>query len=106
MECGGGDLRVESMPLLVQALCGTKWEQAGIVKRNSLPITPVLLEQLRRPWTPDLSNPDHVMLWAACCVGFSGFLRSREITAPEVEEFDPGQRAPDSHGYHCGRRIY
>ena len=46
MECGGGDLRVESMPLLVQALRWIKWEQAGIVKRTSLPITPVLLEQL------------------------------------------------------------
>ena len=43
IECGGKDPRVESMPLLVLALWGTKREQAGAVKRTRLPITPVIL---------------------------------------------------------------
>ena len=58
------------MLLLVLALRGTKREQAGAVKRTRLPITPIILEQLRRIWNRDSSNHDHIMLWAACCVVF------------------------------------
>ena len=67
---------MESMPLLVLALRGTRREQAGLEKRTRMPITPVILERLRRVWNQDPSNPedpsnpDHVMLWAVCCVGF------------------------------------
>ena len=88
---GGGDPRVDSMPLLELALRGSRKEQAGVPKRTRLPITPLVLESMRQVWNRDASNPDVPMFWAACCVGFFGFLRSGEITAAENGEFDPAQ---------------
>ena len=40
-------------------------------------------------WEMDRHNPDFIMLWAASCACFFGFLRSGEVTVPSMREYDP-----------------
>ena len=50
--------------------------EAGSGKRARLLVTPVILKKLQSVWERSASDPNTVMLWAACCLGFSCFLRS------------------------------
>ena len=53
-----------------------------------LPIMPQILGQLGQVW-----DVDNIMLWAACCMCFYGFLRSG---VPSAKDYDPEQHL--SHG--------
>ena len=85
---GGGDPGIGSMPQLELSLRGSKKEQLGQQKPTRLPITPAILMKLRQVWDKQAKERHAV---GSMLPWFFGFLRSGEFTAPESDEFDPGQ---------------
>ena len=64
---------------------------------------PNVLLKLRSAWKEDSGNYNHIMLWAACCTCYFGFLSSGEICSPSDRDYDSSTHlsysdiAVDSH---------
>ena len=59
-------------PRLDLVLKGTKHLRPG-APDTRLPITPLILRRIKSTLLQDPYNYDHILLWAACCLGFSPF---------------------------------
>ena len=53
-----------------------------------LPITPLILEKVFTILNRNPTDFENKLLWAACCLGFFGFLRSGEFTT-QSDKYDP-----------------
>ena len=94
----------DPFPLLQYVLRGIKRSPSQAPRQPRMPITPVILRILKQQWSTEVpNNQDYIMLWAACCMGFFGFMRAGEFTITHTNGFDPaaslgvGDIAVDSH---------
>lgn len=69
-----------------QVMRGIKRSQ-GSPAAWRLPVTDSIVSLVHQ--SLDLSSFDHCVFWAACTLGYFGFLRSAEFTVPNLASFSP-----------------
>ena len=88
----GSDPGFSNMTVLTYVLQGIKHSQAQLGTNRPHthpPITTELMRVLKRAWEIQGASFNSIMLWAAACTCFFGFLRSGEATVPTLSGYDP-----------------
>ncbi len=87
---GHGDPFSAGLHRLHYVLRGVKRAEgmAGVTKRERRPVTPDLLRKIKSVWNSRAHEADVVMLGAACCLAYFGFMRIGELTMPTDDGYD------------------
>ena len=96
------DPSLSSHPRLNYVLKGIRHCRPLHSRPRRLPITISILKTLYGVWSASPSDYTRAMLWAACCLGFFGFLRSGEFTCASTQHWPSlvlslGDMAVNSH---------
>ena len=77
-------------PYVEQVVQGIKKEQLrSRPPRIRLPITTEIMSCIHKVLLQSRNDHQSIMMWAACCTAFFGFLRCSEFTTTSPNEFDP-----------------
>ena len=111
VSAGLNPLLRAALPHLQYVLRGIKQAQDSASQRVRLPITAAIMRQLQKVWdnAPAVDQYQATMLWAACCLGFFGFMRAGELSASfpgEPASIRASDVAVDSHSNPSMVRVF
>ena len=80
---------MERLRLLIKGARRESAKERPERKNLQRPVTADAMRVLRQSWEREEPRSNGRLLWAACCVGWFGFLRAGEFTVPKGALFDP-----------------